>query len=95
MAKFLQMLSDVANFCQLFHSFRLFFWLIHLLVDPDPDCFLSCECQGQVDAIESHPIDVLLPLWPLPKGKSVSRRADILIVPQLFIGRQCKLGHGQ
>ena len=67
----------------------------NLLIDSDPDGLLSGECQGQVNTVESHPIYVLLPIRPLPKGESVARRADILIVAQLFFGRQGKLGHGQ
>ena len=45
-----------------------------------PDLFLTSEGQGEVDTIERHPVNVPLPVRPLPPHEAVARGADILII---------------
>ena len=45
-----------------------------------PDLLLASESQRQVDAIEGHPVNVSLPVRPLPPHKAVARSANILII---------------
>ena len=46
-----------------------------------PDGLQAVEGEGKVDPIESHPVNVSLPVRPLPPHVAVARRADILVVP--------------
>ena len=50
-----------------------------------PDLLLTSESQRQVDAIEGHPVNVSLPVRPLPPHKAVARGADILIISEIEI----------
>ena len=50
-----------------------------------PDLLLTSESQRQVDAIEGHPVNVYLPVTPLPPHKAVARGADILIISEIEI----------
>lgn len=52
--------------------------LAHLL----PQRFLSGESQGQVDAIQCHPVDLSLPSWPVPPHGGVALSAHVLVVPE-------------
>ena len=45
-----------------------------------PDLLLSGEGQGEVDTIERHPVNVPLPVRPLPPHEAVAGGADILII---------------
>ena len=45
-----------------------------------PDLLLSGKGQGEVDAIKRHPVNVPLPVRPLPPHEAVARGADILII---------------
>ena len=49
--------------------------------DSPPDFLLSVEGEGQVDTVESHPVDVFLPVSPLPPHSAVAGSADVLVVP--------------
>ena len=52
---------------------------MNLLVNSSPDLLLSGEGQWDVDAVEGHPVDVALPVVPLPKGEGVAVHANILV----------------
>ena len=49
--------------------------------DTTPDLLLAGEGQREVDAIKRHPVNVSLPVRPLPPDEAVARGADILIIP--------------
>lgn len=60
----------------------LFLFELHLEVDLLPDSLLTMECKGQIDAVQGHPVDVLLPLRPLPPDRAVARCTDVLVIPK-------------
>ena len=49
--------------------------------DSPPDLLLAVEGERQVDPVERHPVDVFLPVWPLPPHRAVAGSADVLVVP--------------
>ena len=42
-----------------------------------PYGFLSGDGQRQVDAVQSHPVDEMLPLFPIPPGHGVAKSAVV------------------
>ena len=62
--------------------------LTYATVDTLPNGLLTDKGQRYVEAHECHPVDVLLPLLPRPEGERVARGADVLVVPELVLGRQ-------
>ena len=54
-------------------------------LDPNssPNFLLPIKSQRKIDAIESHPIYVILPIFPLPPDKTVSKSANILIISEI------------
>ena len=71
------------------------FPVIHLLIHVEPDCFLGCESQWKINTVEGHPVDMGLPLRPLPEGERVAWRTNILVVPEPIVGRQIEGCRGQ
>ena len=49
-----------------------------LAVSPPPDFLLCGERQRQVDPVQRHPVDVTLPVRPLPERKGVAVHAHVL-----------------
>ena len=47
-------------------------------VSSSPDFLLSGERQRQVDAVQGHPVDVTLPIEPLPEREGVAVHAHVL-----------------
>ena len=47
---------------------------------PAPDLLLPSEGQGERDASERHPVNVALPVRPLPPHEAVAGGADILVI---------------
>lgn len=55
---------------------------IHRCINFVPNRFLGGERQSQVDAVQGHPVDIFLPLRPLPPGRAVPGCTHILVVPK-------------
>lgn len=47
---------------------------------PLPDGLLATPSQCQVDAIQRHPVDLLLPAGPVPPHKGVAVCAHVLVI---------------
>lgn len=47
---------------------------------PLPDGLLATPSQCQVDAIQRHPVDLLLPAGPVPPHKGVALCAHVLVI---------------
>lgn len=47
-----------------------------------PQGFLTGEGQWQIDSIESHPVDLSLPSWPVPPHGGVAKGAHVLVIPE-------------
>lgn len=48
--------------------------------NPLPDGLLAIPSQSQVDAIQCHPVNLLLPTGPVPPHEGVAVRAHILVI---------------
>lgn len=68
-------------------------WLsqVKTRIDALPDGLLSGEGQCKVDAVESHPVQVSFPLWPVPPDKTVADCADVLVVAEPEEPVKCSL----
>ena len=44
---------------------------------------LAGEGEGQRDAVERHPVDVLLPVRPLPPHVAVAGGTHVLVIPAM------------
>lgn len=60
----------------------------YLGINSPPYFFLTSKSQWHIESIERHPVDMSLPLIPFPKGKSVSKGANIAKVPKWVIAGQ-------
>lgn len=47
-----------------------------------PDRFLRGKRKGQINSVESYPIDVPFPLLPLPPNWTVAYGTYVLVVPK-------------
>jgi hypothetical protein len=47
---------------------------------PLPDGLLAVPGQRQVDAVQRHPVNFLLPAGPVPPYKRIALRAHILVI---------------
>jgi hypothetical protein len=68
---------------------------VHLLVHCAPHCLLRGEGEGNVDPVQRHPVNVLLPLLPFPEGIGVAGGADVLVIAEPVIGMQGEGGRGK
>lgn len=72
-----------------------------------PQRLLAGESQGQIDAIQCHPVNLPLPSWPVPPHGRVALSAHVLVVSEsgkaeasimitssflIVYGRLCSLG---
>lgn len=68
---------------------------VQVSVNPLPDGFLAVEGQHQVVGVEGHPVDVFLPLLPVPPDEAVARRADVLVVTEPVVQGYCDVDVGE
>ena len=60
--------------------------LADAVLEPDflHDRFLTLHGQGHIDAVESHPVDLLLPPFPIPVRRGVAEGADVVVEPEFM-----------
>ena len=62
-----------------------------------PDGIGTHDVKAEVDAVQSHPVEFLLPALPVPKSHGVREGAVVEVVAVLYVGvvPLCLFGQGQ
>merc|ERR1740128_396949 len=67
-------------------SIKIFLGQAKLYPNSSPYFFLPGKCQRKIYSVESHPVDVFLPVLPGPPDKAIPWSANILVVSVEIVG---------